>query len=382
MSTEERRREMDRTQGAEHVETVIIGGGQAGLATGYELKQRGLPFVILDAQERVGDAWRTRWDSLRLFTPAFVDGLPGMPFPGPAWSFPTKDEMGDYLERYAERFDLPIRTGAPVDGLSRDGDRYVLTMGDRRMEADRVIVATGANRVPKVPAFARALDPWILQMHSAGYRNPSQLRAGSALLVGVGNSGAEIALELSRTHRVLLAGKPSGQIPVRHGSRRSHPFFHVFRFVGHHVLTRRTPIGRRLLAKLETKAAPLIRVKSKDLAAAGVERVPRVAGVREGLPLLEDGRILEIENVIWCTGFRQDFPWIDLPIFDEGGRPRHERGVVSSASELYFVGLVGQYSLSSDVLPGTGRDPGHIASVIASRSREGTRSSSSALIDV
>jgi putative flavoprotein involved in K+ transport len=368
---------MDRMQGAEHVETVVIGGGQAGLAMGYELKQRGLSFLILDAQDRVGDAWRTRWDSLRLFTPAFVDGLPGMPFPARAWSFPTKDEMGDYLERYAEHFDLPVRTGTSVESLSKEGDRYVLSTGDGRLEADRVIVATGANRVPRVPAFAPALDPWILQMHSAAYRNPSQLRAGSVLLVGVGNSGAEIAFELSRTHRVLLAGKPAGQIPVRHGSRRSRPFFHVFGFVGHHVLTRGTPIGRRLLPKLETKARPLVRVKSKDLAAAGVERVPRVAGVREGLPLLEDGRVLEIENVVWCTGFRQDFPWIDLPIFDEQGRPRHERGVVSSASELYFVGLVGQYSLSSDVLPGTGRDPGHIASVIASRTREGTRSPSS-----
>jgi putative flavoprotein involved in K+ transport len=359
---------MDRTQRAEHVETVIIGGGQAGLAMGYELKQRGRSFVILDAQERVGDAWRTRWDSLRLFTPAFVDRLPGMPFPAPAWSFPTKDEMGDYLERYAERFDLPVRTGVSVEGLSKEGDRYVLTMGDRRLEADRVIVATGANRVPKVPAFAPALDPWILQMHSAAYRNPSQLRPGSVLLVGVGNSGAEIALELSRTHRVLLAGRPSGQIPVRHGSRRSRPFIHVVRFVGHHVLTLGTPIGRRLLPKLEKKASPLIRTRSKDLATAGVERVPRVAGVREGLPLLEDGRVLEIENVIWCTGFRQDFPWIDLPIFDEDGRPRHVRGVVSSAPGLYFVGLVGQYSLSSDVLPGASRDPGYIAKVIAAES--------------
>jgi putative flavoprotein involved in K+ transport len=370
---------MDRTQGVEHLETVIIGGGQAGLAMGYELQRRGLSFVILDAQDRVGDAWRVRWDALRLFTPAFVDGLPGMPFPAPAWSFPTKDDMGDYLERYAEHFDLPVRTGTPVEGLSKEGDRYVLTTSDRRVEADRVIVATGANRVPKVPAFAPALDPWILQMHSAEYRNPSQLREGNVMLVGVGNSGAEIALELSRTHRVLLAGKPSGQIPVRHGSRRSRPFFHVFRFVGHHVLTRRTPIGRKLLAKLETKAAPLIRVKWKDLAAAGVELLPRVAGVRDGLPLLEDGRVLEIENVIWCTGFRQDFPWIDLPIFDEEGRPRHERGVVPSEVGLYFVGLVGQYSLSSDVLPGTSRDPGYIASVIATRSREGKRSSSSAL---
>ena len=349
----------------ERFDTVIIGGGQAGLAMGYELKREGVPFTILDKQERVGDAWRTRWDSLRLFTPAWVDGLPGMPFPAPAWSFPTKDEMGDYLERYAEHFGLPVRSGTSVESLSKEGDRYVLTVADRKLEANRVIVATGANRVPKTPAFASALDPWILQMHSADYRNPSQLREGSVLLVGVGNSGAEIAKELSGTHRVMLAGKPTGQIPFRHGSRRSRPFFRVFRFFGHRVLTRGTPIGRKLLSKVEGKAAPLIRVRSKDLETAGVERVPRVAGVREGLPELEDGRVLEVENVIWCTGFRQDFPWIDLPIFDEEGRPRHERGVVPSAPGLYFVGLVGQYSLSSDVLPGASRDPRYIAKVIA-----------------
>jgi putative flavoprotein involved in K+ transport len=356
---------MDTTQVGEHLDTIIVGGGQAGLAMGYELKREGVPFTILDAQERVGDAWRTRWDSLRLFTPAWVDGLPGMPFPAPSWAFPTKDEMGDYLQRYVEHFGLPVRTGTSVESLSKEGDRYVLTVADRRLEADRVIVATGANRVPKTPAFAPALDPWILQMHSAAYRNPSQLRAGSVLLVGVGNSGAEIAKELSGTHRVMLAGKPTGEIPFRHGSRRSRPFFRVFRFFGHRVLTRGTPIGRKLLAKVERKAAPLIRVKSKDLEAAGVERVPRVAGVREGLPELEDGRVLEVENVIWCTGFRQDFPWIDLPIFDEEGRPQHERGVVPSAPGLYFVGLVGQYSLSSDVLPGASRDPRYIAKVIA-----------------
>jgi putative flavoprotein involved in K+ transport len=357
---------MDGT-GTERFDTVIIGGGQAGLAAGYHLKQRGLPFVILDAQERVGDAWRTRWDSLRLFTPARYDKLPGLPFPAPAWSFPTKDEMGDYLETYAERFDLPVRSGVSVDRLSRDGDRYVISAGDRRFDADRVVVSTGANRVPKVPGFASELDPRIVQMHSSEYRGPAQLRDGGVLLVGVGNSGAEIAFELSRTHRTWLAGKESGQIPVRHGTIRARLGFQVFRFIGHHVLTLGTPIGRRALPKLVTKAAPLIRVRKKDLARAGVARVPRVAGVRDGLPLLEDGRLLEVENVIWCTGFRQDFPWIDLPIFRGDGRPVHDRGVAPSEPGLYFVGLVGQYSFSSDVIPGAGRDAGYVADAIASR---------------
>ena len=357
---------MDGTR-TERFETVIIGGGQAGLATGYHLKQGGLPFVILDAQERVGDAWRTRWDSLRLFTPARYDKLPGLPFPAPAWSFPTKDEMGDYLATYAERFDLPVRTRVSVDRLTREGDRYVLSAGDRRIEADRVVVSTGANRVPKMPGFASQLDPGIVQMHSSDYRGPTQLRDGGVLLVGVGNSGAEIAFELSRTHRTWLAGKESGQIPVRHGTIRARLGFKVFRFIGHHVLTLGTPIGRKILPKVETKAAPLIRVRRKDLARAGVQRVPRVAGVQDGRPLLQDGVVLDVENVIWCTGFRQDFPWIDLPVFAEDGRPAHDRGVVRSEPGLYFVGLVGQYSLSSDVIPGAGRDARFIAEQIASR---------------
>jgi putative flavoprotein involved in K+ transport len=360
----------------EQLETVIIGGGQAGLATGYHLKQRGLPFLVLDAQERVGDAWHTRWDSLRLFTPARYDGLPGLPFPGKAWSFPTKDEMGDYLESYAERFHLPVRTRVSVDRLSREGDRYVISSGDRTFEADRVVVATGANRVPKVPGFASTLDPSIIQMHSSDYRNPTQLRDGGVLLVGAGNSGAEIAFELSRTHRTWLAGKESGQIPVRHGTVRARLGFQVFRFVGHHVLTLRTPIGRRALRKVGTKAEPLVRVRSKELARAGVARVPRVRGVQDGLPLLEDGRVLEVENVIWCTGFRRDFAWIDLPVFDENGRPVHERGVVPSEPGLYFVGLVGQFAFSSDVIPGTGRDAGFIADAIASRERNTRRAES------
>lgn len=361
---------MDGTK-TERFDTVIIGGGQAGLATGYHLKQRGLPFVILDSQERVGNAWRTRWDSLRLFTPARYDKLPGLPFPAPAWYFPTKDEMGDYLETYAERFDLPVRTGVSVDRLSREEDRYIISVGDRRFEADQVVVSTGANRVPKVPGFASELDPRIVQIHSSDYRNPTQLRDGGVLLVGVGNSGAEIGFELSRTHRTWLAGKESGQIPVRHGTIRARLGFHVFRFVGHHVLTLGTPIGRRALPKLVTHAAPLIRVRTKDLARAGVERVPRVAGVQNGLPLLEDGQVLEVENVIWCTGFRQDFPWIDLPVFREDGRPVHDRGVVPSEPGLYFVGLVGQYSFSSDVIPGTGRDAGYVAKQIAPRAPNG-----------
>jgi putative flavoprotein involved in K+ transport len=353
----------------ERFETVIIGGGQAGLTAGYHLAKRGRPFVILDANERVGDAWRKRWDSLRLFTPATFSRLPGMSHPGPAWSFVTKDEMADYLERYAEHFELPVRTGVSVDGLTKVDGRFVVSAGERRFEAKNVVVATGAHRIPKVPSFAVELDPRIVQLHSHDYRSPSQLQDGDVLLVGAGNSGAEIAMDLVGKHRVWLSGPSTGQIPVRHGTRPARIGFRVFRFFGHRVLRVDTPIGRKLGPKLIAKGDPLIRTKLKDLLAAGVERVPRVVGVRDGMPVLEDDRVMDVANVVWCTGFRTDFGWIDLPVFGDDGRPMHYRGVVESEQGLCFLGLVFQYSLSSDVLPGLGRDAEYIAKHIASRAR-------------
>jgi putative flavoprotein involved in K+ transport len=360
---------MERTSGAERVETVVIGGGQAGLAVGRELSRRGQPFVILDGNERIGDSWRRRWDSLRLFTPARYDGLPGWRFPAPGWSFPTKDEMADYLEAYADRFDLPVSTGVRVEQLARDGDRFVIAAGNQRFEADCVVVASGAHRLPRVPAFASELDPEITQLHSSEYRNPSQLREGGVLVVGAGNSGAELALELARTHPTWLAGPELAEIPVRHGSLAARFVLPVIRFLGHHVLTVRTPIGRKVGPKLAAEATPLIRVKSKHLAAAGVERVPRIVGAQDGQPVFEDGRDIRVTNVVWCTGYRQDFSWIDLPVLGENGQPLHDRGVARSMPGLYFVGLLFLYSVTSDVLPGVGRDAKRIAKHIAHVSR-------------
>jgi len=367
----------------EYFETVIIGGGQAGLTAGYYLAREGRPFMILDASERVGDAWRKRWDSLRLFTPACFSSLPGLPFPAPAWSYPTKDELADYLESYAERFDLPVRTGISVDKLSRAADgRFVVSAGEHRFEADNVVVATGAHRIPKLPDFAPELDPRIMQLHSSEYLNPAQLQEGDVLLVGVGNSGAEIAADLAPTRRCWLAGKKTGEIPARHGTLPARLGFRVFRFFGHRVLRTDTRIGRKIGPKLLLKGDPLIRTKVKDLLAAGVENVPRVVGVRDGLPVLADDRALDVSNVVWCTGFRTDFSWIDLPVFDDDGGPTHERGVVDSEPGLYFLGLVFLYSFSSDVLPNRGRDAEYIAKHIGShgmlrpaRDREPLRSS-------
>jgi putative flavoprotein involved in K+ transport len=361
---------MNGVDGSERFETVIVGGGQAGLSVGYHLARRGRSFVILDANERIGDSWRRRWDSLRLFTPAKYDGLDGMRFPATPLSFPTKDEMGDYLETYAGRFGLNYQTGARADGLSREGARFVVTSGDRRFEADNVVVATGAERTPKTPALAGELDARILQLHSAEYRNPSQLREGEVLVVGIGNSGAEIALEVVRTHRTWLSGKPRGQLPFRHGPSAARFAFPVVRFLGHRVLTRRTPIGRKVVPKLIAHGQPLIRTKLKDLAAAGVEQVPRTVGVKDGYPELADGRVLTVSNVIWSTGFRYDFGWIDLPVFGADGEPMHRRGIVDSEPGLYFMGLLFQYAVTSNVLPGMGRDAEYVARHIASRTEK------------
>jgi putative flavoprotein involved in K+ transport len=358
----------------ERVETLVVGGGQAGLAVGYYLAQRDLPFVILDSNERIGDSWRKRWDSLRLFTPARYNALPGMAFPGPARVFSTKDEVADYLEAYAARFELPLRTGIRVGRLSRNGTAFMVEAEDRRFAADNVVVAMGSDQVPRMPTFADQLDPGIVQLHSCEYRNPAQLQEGSVLVVGVGNSGGEIAIEVVKEHAAWLAGKETGHVPFRIERAPARFVFLplLFRFIGHRVLTVRTPMGRRVRPKLLSHGAPLVRVKPNDLAAAGVERVPRVVDVRGGLPLLEDGRVLETANVIWCTGFRPDFSWIDLPVFgeeDEPIEPIHHRGVVPHEPGLYFVGLFFLYAMSSGFLPGVGRDAAHIVKAIASGTR-------------
>jgi putative flavoprotein involved in K+ transport len=351
----------------ETFETIVIGGGQAGLSVGYYLKRRGSSFVILDANERIGGSWRTRtWDSLRLFTPARYDGLPGWPFPAAGWSYPTARETADYLEAYAARFELPVRTGLSVDRVMKAGDRFVVECGERRFEAGHVVIATGFYGTPSVPGFADELDPRIVQMHSSEYRDPSQLRPGGVLLVGAGNSGADIAIEVSKTHRTWLSGRDKGQVPIRIESRLARFVLPILWFVASHVLTVKTPIGRKAQPHVLTNGAPRIRVKTDDLHAAGVVQAPKTVAVRDGLPVLEDGRVLDVANVIWCTGFRQDFSWIDVPVFGEQEELRHERGV-TSVPGLYFVGLDFLYAFTSENVGGVGRDARYIAMRIKSR---------------
>jgi putative flavoprotein involved in K+ transport len=342
---------------------------------GHHLKRRGVSFVILDAAERVGDAWRKRWDSLRLFTPAAYDGLPGWRFPAPSHSFPTKDEMADYLETYAQHFKLPVRTGVRVNRVSRQGRRYVVEADGMRFQTDHVVVAMATYQAPRRPDFANDLDPGIVQLHSSEYRNRRQLQPGDVLVVGAGNSGADIAMDVASSHRTWLSGRHPGHVPFQIESRIARFILPVlFRIVFHRILTVDTPMGRRIRPTMISRGAPLIRVKPGDLAAAGVERTPRVEGVRDGKPLLADGRMLDVANVIWCTGFHPGFSWIDLPrpIYDADGEPVHERGIVPDEPGFYFVGLHFLYSASSTMIHGIARDGERIAEVIHKRVRAGT----------
>ncbi|AHG88217.1 FAD-dependent pyridine nucleotide-disulfide oxidoreductase [Gemmatirosa kalamazoonensis] len=360
-------------QASQRVQTVIIGAGQAGLSVGHHLARRGREFVILDAGARVGDAWRNRWDSLRLFTPAKYTSLDGLPFPLPPNVFPTKDEMADYLEGYAAHFRLPVRTGARVDRVERDGATYRVWTGGQCIEAAHVVVATASYQRPRVPAFAAELDASLMQLHSSDYRNPSQLADGGVLVVGAGNSGAEIALEAARAgHPTWLAGRHPGHVPWRIDGRLALTLLSplLLRVFFHRVLTERTPMGRRMRASTHGRGTPLVRTKPRDLDAVGVQRVPRVAGARDGRPVLGDGRALDVRTVVWSTGFEPSFAWLHLPVFDEDGEPVHARGVAVGEPGLYFVGMHFQYAVSSSMVHGVGRDAAYVADVIASRAGE------------
>lgn len=347
----------------ERFDTIVIGAGQAGLAVGYHLAAREIDFVILDSAPRVGDTWRNRWDSLRLFTTAARSGLPAMHFPAPPGHLPDRDEVAEYLERYAERMDLPIRLSCRVDSLGWDGERYTIRAGDEHFEVENVVVATGPFQRPRIPAVAGQLSGDIRQLHSSDYRNPFDLPEGPVLVVGAGNSGAQIALELARFRKVWLAGRESGHLPRRVLGRDVFDWlWPVLRRI-----TADSALGRRM-RKRSGRADPLVGMPRRALTTAGVQRVGRVTGERGGLPVCGDD-VVEPRVVIWCTGYEPDYRWIELPVLDESGHPRHVHGLATDSPGLYFVGLRLQRTLASALIGGVAEDAAYVADQVARRSR-------------
>jgi putative flavoprotein involved in K+ transport len=289
-----------------------------------------------------------------------------MAFPAPARYLPLKDEVADYLEAYAKQFSLPVRLNTWVESVTHDGDHYTITTSGRSYQANFVVIATGAFHTPYVPAFHTGLDSNIQQLHSSEYRNPDQLQAGAVLVVGAGNSGVQIAIELAETRRVWLSGRSTGTIPRQ--------------LLGKDIFwwLTRTLFKITIDPRLEQVAS---KVRGGDaiytdvaasLARSGAERVTRTEGVKGGKPMLEDGRVLEVANVVWSTGFRPDYRWISLPVFNKSGYPNHYRGVVKNAAGLYFVGLPGLSRLNSSLLGGVGGDAEYVAAHIAAHHKKAT----------
>jgi putative flavoprotein involved in K+ transport len=355
----------------ERIDTVVIGAGQAGLSAGYHLAGRGLPFVILDADARIGDHWRDRWHSLRLYSPAAYDSLPGKRFPAKPYSWPTGREMGDYLETYASWFQLPVRSGVRVEAVDPVDDAFVVTTSDgRRITARQVIVASGAFRTPHVPDIASRLDPAIHQLHSDGYRDPSQIPDGAVLVVGLSHSGADIAWELAKAgHATHLSGKAAGQLPIKVvDTRRARIGWPVVQFVFKHVLTIRTPMGRKMRPHIRQGGGPLIRYRLPDLDAAGIDRHDaKTVAVRDGKPELADGTVLDVRSVVWATGYRPDYSFVRAPVIGPDGWPEEVRGVSPTVPGLYFLGVPFQYAFSSMLVTGAGRDAKFVVDRVAER---------------
>lgn len=342
-------------------DTLVIGAGQAGLAAGYYLRRAGVRFVLLDGAGEIGAVWKERWDSLQLFTPARYNGLPGMRFPGERYSLPGKDEVAEYLRAYAKRFDLPVRLRSRAQSLRHEAGAYTVSIaGGESLEARSVIVTTGANQQPYVPVFAAELRTDIVQIHSSGYRRPSQVPAGHVLVVGAGNSGTQIALELAAAGRhVVLSGPDTGSLPRRFLGRDIYDWLWP-------TLMRppvESTLGRRLMQGRLFAGDPLVGMSAKSLRHPNLRRGGRTIGVHDGLPLLEGGDVdSNVVAVIWCTGFRPDFGWIELPAFGLDGYPLHRRGLVQSMPGLAFVGMRYQYRFGSALLGGVGEDAQHVVS--------------------
>jgi putative flavoprotein involved in K+ transport len=343
------------TGGPTRIGTVVIGGAQAGLVMGYYLQRKNADFVILEAQPRVGDVWRHRYDSLKLFSIPRYASLPGLRISGR--SCPTRDEFADYLEQYADHLELPVRTGVRVVQVCRQDDGALLVQTtDGNYLADSVVVATGSHQRAFTPDFAAEIDPSVIQFHSMDYRNPSQLAPGGVLVVGAANSGTDVALDASAAgHPTWLAGRHPGQVPVDIDSRRARPFVPIVMFVFKHVLTLRTPMGRKVRPEVLGHGTNLVRNKLADLEAAGIVRLGRIAGAHDGQPITEDGPVPDIATIVWCTGSHPDYRFLDLPTVDTEQRPEERRGVSPEAG-LYFLGLEFQFALASATIQGLDRD--------------------------
>ena len=350
-------------------DTIIIGAGQAGLSAGYFLKKLGTKFIILTKDKKIGNIWRERWDSLRLFTPVYYNKLPGMDFPSDDPDYlPDKNETADFLETYAVKFNLPVCLNTEVIEIEGGDHSFTIKTESKIYTSKNVIVATGAFHHPHIPDFAGDISDSVFQVHSSCYKNPEELKDGDVLVVGAGSSGLQIATEIMEQkeskRNVWLSGPDTGTFPRR-----------IFGIDIYHFLAAtvfRVPIKSlpgRIIKSVSYRHGDLaLRPTYKKMIKAGVKRVGRTIGVKNGNPVLENNISLNVNNIIWCTGFRYNFNWINLDIFNSKGFPVHNRGIVRKVPGIYFLGLHFQYTISSSLLGGVRKDAGYIVDYIANNS--------------
>jgi putative flavoprotein involved in K+ transport len=346
------------TPGDGLLDVVVVGGSQAGLAMAWHLTQQGRRFVVLEAGPEVGHVWRSRWDSLKLFTPAQYDALPGLAFPAPADTYPTKDPVADYLQTYAATFDLPVRLSARVTRLSKSDDGFEVQTADQTYRARQVVVATGPFQVPFVPPMAAKLDASVTQVHSAGYRNPQALPEGPVLVVGGGNSGFQIAEELAATRTVDLS--IATRYPMLPQRRAGKDLFWWLTRLGLLRVTVNSRPGRRM-----SRRDFVIGTNRKRLERAGVRFRPRLVDAEGRTVRFADHRLLEdVGVVVWATGYRSDYAWIHIPGVVREGHVVHRRGV-TEVPGLYFLGLSWQHTRGSALLGFVNDDAAYLADRIA-----------------
>ncbi|ADB76464.1 flavin-containing monooxygenase [Geodermatophilus obscurus] len=342
------------------LEVLVVGAGQAGLALGQHLARRGANFLLLDAGPQIGHSWRSRWDSLRLFSPAQYDSLPGLPFPAPADTHPSKDDVADYLQSYAAHFALPVRCNSPVLRLHPDADgSFTATTPTGTLRAEQVVVATGPFQIPHIPALAEQLDPLVTQLHSAAYRNPTQLPgAGRVLVVGAANSGLQIAAELAATRPVTVAvGSRPTELPQRIAGR---DLFFWLTESGFFTVPAHTRIARRLRARGDI----VIGTRSSTLRRRGIDFRPRLTGITGRTARFADGTTVGVDAVVWATGYRPDYSWLHVPGAVVDGRVRHTGGV-TDVPGLYFLGLPWQTCRGSALLGFVGADAAALSARMA-----------------
>jgi putative flavoprotein involved in K+ transport len=339
-------------------DVVVVGGGQAGLAIGYYLAKQGKEFTILEAAAEPAAAWRERWDSLKLFTSARYDSLPGMDFPGDPDRYPTRDEVADYLTAYAREFDLPVELNSSVRAVRRQNDGYVVELEDRAYEAGQVVIATGPFQTAFVPPIAENVGDEVVQMHSTAYRSPESLPKGRVLVVGGGNTGFQIAQELSASRETHLSiGSRQTPLPQRLVGRD------LFWYLDATGLIRKTAesrIGRRMAGRDTLIGSTPRRLRERH----NVELHGRALSADGSAIRFEDETEVDVAGIVWATGFRVDHSWIDAPVFDDAGRVLHQRGV-TEAPGLYLLGLSWQHTRGSALLGWVKDDAAYIAEQVA-----------------